>query len=62
MTRMSMRERHEKIDELVQQDPRVQNCANEFGNAQAHYRAVGRLIIARKILELIHTDPQEQES
>lgn len=34
-TRMSMRERHEKIDELVQQDPRVQNCANEFGNAQS---------------------------
>lgn len=35
MTRMSMRERHEKIDELVQQDPRVQNCANEFNNAQS---------------------------
>lgn len=29
-TRMSMRERHEKIAELVQNNPRVQACAREF--------------------------------
>lgn len=34
-TRMSMRERREKIEELVQNDPRVQSCANEFTEAQA---------------------------
>ena len=34
-TRMSMRERHEKIAELVQDNPRVQACANEFTEAQA---------------------------
>ena len=34
-TRMSMRERHEKIAELVQNNPRVQACANEFTKAQA---------------------------
>lgn len=34
-TRMSMRERHEKIAELVQNNPRVQACANEFIEAQA---------------------------
>lgn len=34
-TRMSMRERHEKIAELVQNNPRVQVCANEFTEAQA---------------------------
>ena len=34
-TRMSMRERHEKIAELVQGNPRVQACANEFTEAQA---------------------------
>lgn len=34
MTTMSMRERHEKIDELVQNNPRVQACANEFIEAQ----------------------------
>ena len=34
-TRMSMRERHEKIAELVQDNPRVQACANEFTDAQA---------------------------
>ena len=34
-TRMSMRERHEKIAELVQDNPRVQACANEFIEAQA---------------------------
>lgn len=33
-----------------------------LADTQAHYRAVVRLIIARKILELIHTDPEEQES
>ena len=33
-TRMSMRERHEKIAELVQNNPRVQACANEFIEAQ----------------------------
>lgn len=31
---MSMRERHEKIAELVQNNPRVQACANEFTEAQ----------------------------
>lgn len=35
-TRMSMRERREKIDELVQQNPRVQVCAHTFNEAQAH--------------------------
>ena len=34
-TRMSMRERNEKIAELVQNNPRVQACANEFIEAQA---------------------------
>ena len=34
-TRMSMRDRREKIEELVQNDPRVQACANEFTEAQA---------------------------
>lgn len=33
-TRMSMRERHEKIAELVQNNPRVQACDNEFIEAQ----------------------------
>lgn len=33
-TTMSMRERHEKIAELVQNNPRVQACANEFIEAQ----------------------------
>lgn len=35
-TTMSMRERHEKIAELVQNNPRVQSCANTFNEAQAH--------------------------
>ena len=35
MTTMSMRERHEKIDELVQHDPRVIACALRFDEAQA---------------------------
>ena len=35
MTTMSMRERHEKIDELVQQNPRVIACALRFDEAQA---------------------------
>ena len=35
-TRMSMRERREKIEQLVQQNPRVQACANTFNEAQAH--------------------------
>ena len=35
-TRMSMRERREKIEQLVQQNPRVQICANTFNEAQAH--------------------------
>lgn len=35
-TRMSMRERHEKIEQLVQQNPRVQACSNTFNEAQAH--------------------------
>ncbi|RYQ42264.1 hypothetical protein [Bifidobacterium pseudolongum] len=34
-TRMSMRERREKIERLVQQDPRVQACAHTFDEAQA---------------------------
>lgn len=34
-TRMSMRERREKIETLVQNDPRVQACAREFDAAQA---------------------------
>lgn len=33
-TRMSMRDRREKIEELVQNNPRVQACANEFTEAQ----------------------------
>lgn len=33
-TRMSMRDRREKIEELVQNDPRVQAYANEFTEAQ----------------------------
>lgn len=36
MTTMSMRERREKIEQLVQHDPRVQACANTFNEAQAH--------------------------
>lgn len=36
MTTMSMRERHKKIDELVQNNPRVQACANTFNEVQAH--------------------------
>ena len=35
-TTMSMRERREKIEQLVQQNPRVQTCANTFNEAQAH--------------------------
>ena len=34
-TRMSMRERREKIEQLVNQNPRVQTCANMFNEAQA---------------------------
>ena len=34
-TTMSMRERHEKIAELVQNNPRVQACAHRFDEAQA---------------------------
>lgn len=36
MTTMSMRERREKIEQLVQQNPRVQASANIFNEAQAH--------------------------
>jgi len=36
MTTMSMRERREKIEQLVNQNPRVQTCANMFNEAQAH--------------------------
>lgn len=36
MTTMSMRERREKIEQLVQQNPRVQACSNTFNEAQAH--------------------------
>lgn len=35
-TTMSMRERREKIEQLVQQNPRVQARANTFNEAQAH--------------------------
>ncbi|RYQ52754.1 hypothetical protein [Bifidobacterium pseudolongum] len=35
-TTMSMRERREKIEQLVKQNPRVQACANTFNEAQAH--------------------------
>ena len=35
-TTMSVRERREKIEQLVQQNPRVQTCANTFNEAQAH--------------------------
>lgn len=35
-TTMSMRERREKIEQLVQQNPRVQACAHTFNEAQAH--------------------------
>ena len=35
-TTMSIRERREKMDELVQNNPRVQTCANTFNEAQAH--------------------------
>ena len=35
MTTMSMRERREKIEQLVKQNPRVQACANTFNEAQA---------------------------
>ena len=34
-TTMSMRERREKIEQLVQQNPRVQACANTFNEDQA---------------------------
>ena len=34
-TTMSMRERREKIEQLVKQNPRVQACANTFNEAQA---------------------------
>lgn len=34
-TTMSMRERREKIEQLVQQNPRVQVCARTFDEAQA---------------------------
>lgn len=34
-TRMSMRERREKIEQLVKQNPRVQACAHTFNEAQA---------------------------
>ena len=34
MTTMSMRERREKIEQLVQQNPRVQACAHTFNEAQ----------------------------
>ena len=34
-TTMSMRERREKIEQLVQQNPRVQTCANTFNEVQA---------------------------
>lgn len=34
-TRMSMRDRREKIEKLVQQNPRVQACANTFNEARA---------------------------
>ena len=33
-TTMSMRERREKIEQLVQQNPRVQACAHTFNEAQ----------------------------
>lgn len=36
MTTMSMRERREKIEQLVKQNPRVQVCARTFNEAQAH--------------------------
>ena len=36
MTTMSMRGRREKIEQLVQQNPRVQACSNTFNEAQAH--------------------------
>ncbi|RYQ36540.1 hypothetical protein [Bifidobacterium pseudolongum] len=35
-TTMSMRERREKIERLVKQNPRVQACAHTFNEAQAH--------------------------
>ena len=35
-TTMSMRERREKIEQLVKHDPRVHACANTFNEAQAH--------------------------
>ncbi len=35
-TTMSIRERREKIEQLVQQNPRVQARANTFNEAQAH--------------------------
>ena len=35
-TTMSVRERREKIEQLVQQNPRVQARANTFNEAQAH--------------------------
>ena len=34
-TTMSMRERHEKIEQLVNQNPRVQTCAHTFNEVQA---------------------------
>lgn len=33
-----------------------------LADTQAHYRAVVNRIIIRKIVELNHTEPQEQES
>ena len=33
-TRMSMRERHQKVEELVMQDPRVLDCSHRFCDAQ----------------------------
>lgn len=38
-TRMSMRERREKVEELVQNDPRVQARSTEFDAAQADITA-----------------------
>ena len=34
MTTMSMRERHQKVEELVMQDPRVLDCSHRFCDAQ----------------------------
>ena len=35
-TTMSMRERREKIEQLVQQNPRVQACAHTFNEAKGN--------------------------